>query len=157
MNLEQVPPLTHETFVPRGMTALLDAIGRTINTTGERLAAMAEEQRPGKVIFVILTDGQENTSREMTLEQINQMITRQTEVYNWDFVFIGANQDAIQTGSQLGIGAGNSLSYNATGEETREVFHMLCDSIISFRGGDHDRKKQFFTDKERARQKNRKA
>jgi hypothetical protein len=112
IDIKDVPPLTIE---PRGMTALLDAIGRTIISTGERLAAMPEDQRPGLVTFIIVTDGLENSSVEYKppegLARIHEMITRQREQYNWLFVFLGANQDAIATAAAMGMPANVSVTY----------------------------------------------
>lgn len=100
--IRQVP---HYKLVPRGWTALLDAIGRAINETGDRLATMAEGDRPGLVIFVIATDGQENSSREFSKAQIKQMIEVQQTKYNWHFTFLGANQDAFAEAGSMGINA----------------------------------------------------
>lgn len=91
------------TLVPRGATALLDAIGRAINETGSRLAAMPEPERPGLVVFVIVTDGHENSSKEFTRDKIRQMIEHQQSVYQWQFTFLAANQDAFAEGATLGI------------------------------------------------------
>ena len=90
-------------LVPRGMTALLDAVGRAIAETGERLAAMPEPDRPGLVVFVIVTDGQENSSKEYTKPQIKEMIERQQNDYKWQFTFLGANQDAFAEAHGIGI------------------------------------------------------
>ena len=98
--IKDVPSLDEHTYVPRGTTALLDAIGRTINTIGERLDKAPEPERPGKVIVAILTDGLENASQEFKRKQIFKMIKHQREVYSWEFIFLGARQDAIQTGAQ---------------------------------------------------------
>lgn len=121
-SVKDVPLLTTETFVPRGWTALLDAIGRTINETGRRLAGMAENQRPEKVLFVILTDGIENASKEFTRQKVFEMIGHQRSTYLWDFVFIGANQNAIQTGGSLNIGANSSMTYAANAIGTKSAF-----------------------------------
>jgi uncharacterized protein YegL len=94
-NIQTARPLTLDTYVPRGNTALLDAIGRTIDHIGQELAATPEADRPAKVIIAILTDGEENSSRHFSMEDINQRITHQTEKYQWEFMFLGANQDAI--------------------------------------------------------------
>jgi len=99
-------------LVPRGSTALRDAMGLTINALGERLAAMDEADRPGKVILVIQTDGKENASREFGRDQIRSMITVQQDKWNWDFVFLGADQDAIAAANDYGIGANSSMSYD---------------------------------------------
>lgn len=100
-------------LVPRGMTALLDAVGRAINETGERLAKMAEADRPGLVIFVIVTDGEENSSKEFSKAQIKEMIERQQSQYNWHFTFLGANQDAFTEAGGLGIDAAGVANYAA--------------------------------------------
>ena len=101
---------------PRGMTALLDAVGRAINETGERLAAMNEPDRPGLVIFVVMTDGLENSSREFTKTQLKAMIEQQQRDYNWHFTFLGANQDAFSEAGGIGIGAEGAANY-AVGKE----------------------------------------
>ncbi len=96
---------------PRGMTALLNAVGRAINETGIRLAAMPEDQRPGLVVFVIVTDGMNNVFGEFTKAQIKQMIEHQQEKYSWKFTFLGANQDAFNEGISLGISANSAAKY----------------------------------------------
>jgi uncharacterized protein YegL len=101
---------------PRGMTALLDAVGRAINETGERLAKMNEKDRPGLVIFVVMTDGLENSSREFTKHQLKEMIDRQQRDYNWHFTFLGANQDAFAEAREIGIDALGAANY-AVGKE----------------------------------------
>lgn len=101
--LQDVEELTAATYVPRGMTALLDAIGLTIDELGKRLAAEPEEKRPGKVIVAIFTDGLENASERYSLKKVHKMITHQRKAYQWEFLFLGANEDAIATASQMGI------------------------------------------------------
>lgn len=96
---------------PRGNTALLDAVGRAITETGERLAAMAEADRPGLVVFVIITDGCENASREFSLSAVRRMIKEQQEVYKWVFNFLGANADAFAGGSEMGFSGDTSAQY----------------------------------------------
>jgi hypothetical protein len=98
-------------LVPRGNTALLDAVGRAINETGDRLAKMAESDRPGLVIFVIVTDGEENSSREFSKAQIKEMIDRQQTKYHWQFTFLGANQDAFAEAGGMGIAACGVANY----------------------------------------------
>ena len=90
-------------YEPRGSTALLDAIVRAIKALGRELAKEPEEKRPGKVIIAIYTDGEENASTEYTLKEINEMITHQRQKYNWELMFLAANQDAIATATQMGI------------------------------------------------------
>lgn len=108
--LADVPPVE---LSPRGMTALLDAIGSTIASVGEHLAALPEDDRPGEVVLVILTDGHENASKEWTLEAVKESITHQRENYGWVVVFLGADQDAITVAHGMGIGADTSLSYSS--------------------------------------------
>ena len=106
--IQQVPKYE---LVPRGTTALLDAVGKAINETGERLAKMAECDRPGLVIFVVMTDGLENSSKEFTKTQVKEMIERQQNEYNWHFTFLGANQDAFAEAGGLGIHASGTADY----------------------------------------------
>ena len=98
-------------LVPRGMTALLDAVGRAINETGERLAKMPEADRPGLVVFVVTTDGEENSSKEFNKSQIKEMIERQQNDFNWHFTFLGANQDAFAEAGGMGIHAAGVADY----------------------------------------------
>ena len=109
----EVVALDTKTYTTRGCTALLDAIGHTIDTVGARLAATPEADRPGKVIVAILTDGLENASERYSMADINQRITHQREVYQWEFLFLGANQDAIATASTMGIQTHNSATFAA--------------------------------------------
>ncbi len=103
-----VPPLR---LSPRGSTALLDSIGRLVVEAGERLAALPERERPGVVIVGIMTDGHENSSHELTHAQVKAMIERQTAEYSWQFLYMGADQDAIEVGSSIGVAATNSMTY----------------------------------------------
>jgi hypothetical protein len=112
--LEECPELNQSTFVPRGSTALLDAQGRTIVELGQELAALPESERPSKVIVVTLTDGLENASRQYNLEKIGEMIREQRDKYNWDFVFLGANQDAIATAAAMSIPLPSAMSYSTS-------------------------------------------
>lgn len=125
INLKDVPPLSFLTFVPRGGTALLDAIGRTINAVGAELAALLEEQRPGKVFFVVLTDGAENSSREFNRTKVFEMIKKQKETYSWEFIFLAANQDAISVGQTYGISRASSMTCNATSAGIKGTYDAL--------------------------------
>jgi hypothetical protein len=95
--------LTGDEYFTRGSTALLDAVGRTLNDVGKRLNETPEALRPGKVIFVITTDGLENASREFGYDEVKRMITHQSEKYAWEFIFMGANIDVAKEGGRLGI------------------------------------------------------
>jgi hypothetical protein len=107
--VQQIPKYE---LCPRGATALLDAVGRAINETGERLAKMDEQDRPGLVVFVIMTDGQENSSREFTKPQVKEMIEEQQSKYDWHFTFLGADQDAFGEAGKLGIVADGAAQYS---------------------------------------------
>ena len=97
--------------MPRGSTALLDAVGRAINETGERLTKMPEADRPGLVIFVIVTDGEENASHEFSKARVKKMIQRQQTKYNWQFTFLGAEQDAFTEAGGMGIAAAGTANF----------------------------------------------
>jgi hypothetical protein len=103
-----VPPLVLQ---PRGTTAMLDAIGRLITSAGQRLAELPEEKRPGTVIVGIMTDGLENASREFPRAKIREMIDIQTNTYGWAFMYMGANQDAVEVGADIGIDPRLAVTY----------------------------------------------
>lgn len=96
---------------PRGSTALLDAMGRLITEAGAALAALPEDQRPGSVVVAIMTDGLENASREWTHTAVKALVEQQTTAYQWQFLYMGADQDAIDVGTGLGVGAAHTVSY----------------------------------------------
>jgi uncharacterized protein YegL len=134
--IEEVQKLDEKSYQPRGTTALLDAVGRTIKTVGERLNHTPEQERPGKVLIVILTDGLENASKEFSLKQINQMIQHQRDVYSWEFIFLGAGQDAIQTANSLGIPADSAVQFSGTPEGAAMAFQAISRSSVAYRAGD---------------------
>ncbi len=111
--IAEVAALTPETYVPGGGTALLDAIGDTIDRLGERLSQMPEDQRPSHVSVAILTDGEENSSCKYTWRQVADRIKHQTEVYDWEFLFLGAGIDAIATATILNVHQDNATQYSA--------------------------------------------
>lgn len=110
-------PFTYELH-PRGRTALMDAVGREIARTGADLEALPEDQRPGKVVFVVVTDGHENASHEFTLETVRSAISRQRISFNWQFQFIGADEAAWQ-GHDLGM---NSTRFTKTARGTAAMY-----------------------------------
>lgn len=116
--VHEVLPLDSDSYIPRNTTALLDAIGQTIEELGARLAALTEKHRPGQVIVAILTDGLENASKRYSWSEVAERIKRQSEVYKWTFLFLGANQDAIATAAQLSIAAENTASYKPSAAGT---------------------------------------
>ena len=114
---------------PRGMTALLDAVGMEVVRTGQDLAALPEEERPGRVILVVVTDGHENSSHEYTVEQVRSMLTVQREQYGWEVRFLGAD-DAAWQGEALGVG---TTRYANTAAGNRAVFASMSDSVTAYR------------------------
>lgn len=125
--------LDPDKYTPRGNTPLWDAVGKGIVDLGERLAALPEADRPGQVIFVIQTDGQENSSKEWDSKKLADAIKRQHEQYNWQFVFLGANQDAILAGGELGIGRGTSLSNKHTSKSYASAMGSSASNIAAYR------------------------
>jgi len=99
-------------LAPRGSTALLDAIGFTVTRLGEKLAKLSEDQRPSLVQVVVVTDGHENASRDWTASAIKDLIKEQEDKYSWDFVFLGANMDAVAVGESFGFNSGKSMTYD---------------------------------------------
>lgn len=99
-------------ITPRGATALLDAIGNAVVSLGDKLRKLDEDERPSMVQVVVVTDGYENASREWTGEKIKELIKQQEDEWNWTFVYLGANQDAIATASQYGFSKGTTLTYD---------------------------------------------
>lgn len=133
LDIQQVPDLDARTYVPRGQTALLDALGRTIDDLGTYLAAMPEAQRPGKVIVAIFTDGLENASRVYTTERLADTIKHQQEKYGWEFLFLAANQDAIASASQIAIPAAQAVNFAASPMGVRESQEVLNKRITQSR------------------------
>jgi len=133
VDLREVQPLTDAQYYARGTTALMDAIGRTINNVGERLAMTPESERPSKVIFVITTDGYENDSREFTRPKIKEMIEHQTNKYNWQFMFLGANIDATAEAQSIGISADYAANYEATSKGTTSLYCTMDTAVSTYR------------------------
>ena len=131
--LDKVPALDNKTYVPSGTTALLDAVGRTIDDIGRRMADMAESARPSKVIVAILTDGMENASKDYKRERIFEMISHQRDKYQWEFFFLAANQDAMQSGVSMGVATTNTMGYAATPDGTKTAYRGMSSSVTKSR------------------------
>jgi Mg-chelatase subunit ChlD len=133
--LADVPLLSHETFKPRGGTALLDAIGRTLNDQGRRISHDAWAEL---VIVVIITDGEENASREFSRTQIQTMI-KHAEDHGWSFVYLGANQDAFSVAQHLGINTSSARNYietfDANAAGTQAAYASMSINTVSLRSG----------------------
>ena len=124
--LASVAPLTEKEYYARGCTALLDAIGGAIHHIGNVHKYAREEDRPEKTIFVITTDGYENSSHKYTAERIKQMIERQKDKYGWEFIFLGANIDAIETARNFGISEDRAANYVNDGEGIKTMYMAEC-------------------------------
>jgi len=133
--LQDAPDMTRESYVPRGSTALLDAIGRTINNTGNKLRGMSEAERPDRVLVVIITDGQENSSQEFDLKKINEMISHQRGKYNWEFIFLAAGQDAMAEAVKMGINPQFAINYMARGPSAKGAYQVMSSAIGASRTG----------------------
>ena len=133
INIKAVAPLTGKDYTVRGTTALLDAVGKTIHKIRAVQKSTAEEYRAEKVLFVIITDGLENASREYTAERIKARIERQKEKYDWEFIFLGANMDAIEEAGKLGIAADRAQNWFADGIGMMAVWGCVADASLSYR------------------------
>jgi uncharacterized protein YegL len=118
---------------PRGATAMFDAVARTINAVGANLSQMKEDERPDRVLFVIITDGYENASKEFSSSQVQGLIEHQTEKYNWTFTYLGANQDAFMAGGNIGIDHSKILNYTADSSGTNKAWTSLCACTSNYR------------------------
>jgi uncharacterized protein YegL len=144
VKLASVPDLSPKSYAPEGGTALLDAIGQTIDSVGVKLNALLEDEKPSKVIFLIITDGEENSSHHYTAEQVKNMVQHQKDVYNHEFVFMGANIDAITAGTNLGISTNNTLNYVPTSAGTHQLYNTISESMTSYRTAGVVRGASFF-------------
>ena len=134
ISIKDVPELTIREYMPSGMTAMLDAVGMTITSIGQKLNNTPEEERPGSVVVTIITDGMENASKEYTWKQVQSMIKEQREKYNWVFTFIGANIDVAKVSNDLGIDSRLSKSYTASKTGTSTVYSAMSKAVSYTRG-----------------------
>lgn len=125
----KVKDITNKEYFARGMTGLLDAVGKTINHVGNRHKNALDSEVPGKTMVVIITDGFENASREFTLPQVKQMIERQKAEFGWEFLFLGANIDAVSTAADFGISADRAVTYEADSVGTRMNFDAVSEVV----------------------------
>lgn len=133
IDIRAVQPITAKEYFVGGSTALLDAIGKTIHKIGTVQKNTAEDYRAEKVMFVIITDGEENASRHYSSLQVKEMIQRQKEKYGWEFIFLGANIDAVDTAGRFGIDADRAVDYVPDGEGTELNFRMMSETVATFR------------------------
>lgn len=131
--LDRINPMTDKEYFVRGCTALLDAIGGAIHHIGNVHKYAREEDRPSRTLFIITTDGMENASRRYTADKVKSMIERQKEKYGWEFLFLGANIDAVATASQYGIDRDRAVTYNCDKEGTALNYEVLNETISLMR------------------------
>ena len=131
--LEKLPQMTEKEYYVRGCTALLDAVGGAVRHIGNVHKYAREEDRPEKTIFVITTDGLENASREYSYDRVKKMVERQKEKYGWEFLFLGANIDAIETAGRFGITADRAANYHSDRKGTALNYEVLADAVCEMR------------------------
>lgn len=131
--LADVPPVAEADYVPQGTTALLDAVGRTIDDVGERLANTPEDQRPQQVVVAILTDGLENASKDYTRQRVADMIQHQQEKYGWEFLFLAANMDAFAEAQSLNIPHANAQNVAASPQGQELAYRDLSERTKALR------------------------
>jgi hypothetical protein len=136
LSITSSPYLDQNNYIPNGGTALLDAIGTVIDSTGVRLSKTPEPNRPEKVLICILTDGEENQSRIYNRAEILKKITHQTVNYNWIFVFLGANQDSFSEAEKIGISKDYTSGFNSSKTGTTAGFKKLSKMTSSARKGE---------------------
>jgi len=129
----KVKDITNKEYFARGMTGLLDAVGKTINHVSNRHKNALDNEVPGKTMVVIITDGYENASREFALPQVKQMIEKQKAEFGWEFLFLGANIDAVSTAAGFGISADRAVTYEADSEGTRMNFDAVSNVACCMR------------------------
>ncbi|MFC3211555.1 vWA domain-containing protein [Planomicrobium okeanokoites] len=135
ISLKGISPLTEDDYEVGGTTALLDAIGSTVQKIANAQKRTMEEERADKVMFVITTDGMENASCEYKYKKINEMIASQKQKFNWEFIFLGANIDAVATARQFGVEEEFAVEYHADPEGTQLNYQVLSEAVTSFRTG----------------------
>lgn len=133
VRLEKVAPMTARDYSTRGSTALLDALGGAIHHIGNVHKYARPEDVPEHTIFVIITDGMENASHRYTPEKVKQMIGHEKSKYGWEFLFLGANMDAVSTAGRYGIGADRAASYRSDSRGTRLNYEVVSDTVCCLR------------------------
>ena len=133
VNLKDVKPMTDKEYYVRGCTALIDAIGSSIDHIKTVHRYIRREDVPENTMFVIITDGMENASHSYSSKQVKEMIKKEKEKYGWEFLFIGANIDAVETASYYGIDEDRAVNYHADKKGTKVVYEAVCDAVCNAR------------------------
>ena len=133
VKVSEVKPITDKEYDVRGCTALLDAIGGAICHIGNIHKYARSEDVPEHTLFVITTDGMENASRRCSARQVREMIRRQKEQYGWEFLFLGANIDAVETAGRLGIAPDRAVNYHCDGAGTRLNYEVVGEAVAAVR------------------------
>lgn len=133
ISISSIAPITDKEYYVRGCTALLDAVGKTINKISNAQKHTAEEERAEHVMFVITTDGMENASREYSHEKIRNMVEHQKSKYGWEFIFLGANIDAVATAKSFGISPDRAANFNSDSEGTQLNYEILSETVSCVR------------------------
>ena len=138
IDIQAVSPITEREYFVRGQTALLDAVGKTIHKIDNTQKHTAEDYRAEKVLFVITTDGLENASREYSQEKIKSLIERQKSKYGWEFIFLGANIDAVEVANHIGIAGNRAQNYHSDSEGIGNFWFGLGAVVSSYRAAPKD-------------------
>ena len=133
LDLKAVSPITDKEYFVRGNTALLDAVGKTINNIANAQKQSKPEYRAGKVLFFITTDGMENASREFNYSQVKSLIENKKNKYNWEFIFLGANIDAVETANRFGIAQNRAQNFHNDSEGIATNYDVISETISCFR------------------------
>ena len=132
VNISDVKKMTKKDYCPGGCTALCDAVGNTINRIKYAQQYLKEDERPNKTMFVIITDGYENSSREFSSTKVKELITEQKQKSDWEFLFLGANMDAVETANTYGIDADKAVTYMSDVIGTTTAWNTLCEVTSDF-------------------------
>lgn len=135
LDIKGLAPITDKEYYVRGTTALLDAVGGAIHHIGNIHKYARDEDRPENTVIVITTDGMENASRQYSYDRVKKMIERQKEKYGWEFIFLGANIDAVEVAGRFGIGADRASNYHADGQGTNLNYSVVGEAVYSLRRG----------------------
>lgn len=127
--VKEVPEMTANEYKPRGSTALIDAIGRTIRHIANIHKYQRKEDVPANTVFVIITDGMENASHIYSSDKVKRMIEHEKEKYGWEFIFLGANIDAVETARHFGISEDRAVNYNSDSQGTRLNYEVVSDAV----------------------------